>query len=176
MARINIPFDALASRLNLSGRLDGLQSQSIMSRVSTMKGLGDFFDFKRMSRPHGFGEVQSRVNYNLSYFSSNYIAIFFMLTIYTLFSNLLLFSDIVFVIGGLWAIKKLDGRDLDLGFVRATTSQLYTVLVVIAVPIGFISNPFGSALWLIGASGVSILGHAAFMDKPIESAFGEEAV
>lgn len=172
MSRINIPFDALASRLNLSG----LESQSLMSRVSSIKGLGDFFDLKRLSRPHGFGEIQSRVNFNLSYFASNYIAIVFMLTIYTLFSNLLLFFDIVFALGGLWAIKKLEGRDLDLGFVRATTSQLYTVLVCVAVPIGFIANPFGAALWLIGASGVSILGHAAFMDKPIESAFGEESV
>ena len=31
-------------------------------------------------------------------------------------------------------------------------------------------------LWLIGATGVTILGHASLMDRPIENAFSEEAV
>lgn len=140
-----------------------------------MKPISDFFDVKRISRPANFGDVQSRVNFNLTYFSSNYIAIFVMLTFYTLFSNFLLFFDILLVISGMYGIRKLDGRDLDLGFVRASTSQLYTALVCISVPIGFLANPLSAALWLIGASGVCILGHAAFMDKPIESAFAEEA-
>ncbi|WPK25129.1 hypothetical protein PUMCH_002432 [Australozyma saopauloensis] len=29
-------------------------------------------------------------------------------------------------------------------------------------------------MWLIGASAVSVMSHAAFMDKPIETAFEEE--
>lgn len=77
--------------------------------------------------------VQNRVNYNLSYFSSNYAALFVMLSIYSLLTNLLLFFVLVFVIGGMWGIGKLEGRDLDLGFARATISQLYTGLLVIAI-------------------------------------------
>jgi hypothetical protein len=42
--------------------------------------------------------------------------------------------------------------------------------------LGFIASPFSTVLWLIGASGFTILGHASFMDKPIENAFSEEAV
>ncbi|CAN9155063.1 unnamed protein product [Alternaria alternata] len=62
-----------------------------------------------------------------------------------------------------------------LGSSRATTSQLYTTLFVIAIPLGLWASPFTTVLWLIGATGVTVVGHAAFMDKPIESAFSEEA-
>jgi hypothetical protein len=42
--------------------------------------------------------------------------------------------------------------------------------------LGLFASPISTVLWLIGASGVTILGHASFMDKPIENAFSEEAV
>ena len=174
--RLNIPLDAITSRLNLGARFDGVRSQSITSRFANLKPVGEFFDLKRLSKPQNFGEVQSRVNYNLGYFASNYAVLFVMLSIYTLITNLLLTFVIILVIGGMFAIGKLQGRDLDVGFFRATTTQLYTGLVVLAVPLAISANPFSAALWLIGASGVSIIGHASFMDKPIESAFSEEAV
>ncbi|KAF2757073.1 prenylated rab acceptor PRA1 [Pseudovirgaria hyperparasitica] len=176
MSRINIPLDAITSRLNLSGRFDGIRTQSLGSRFSNLKPIGEFLDVKRVSKPQNFGEVQSRVNYNLGYFSSNYAVVFVMLSIYSLLTNLKLLFLIFLVVGGMYGIGKLQGQDLDVGFVRATTSQLYTVLICISVPLAFISSPLATVLWLIGASGVSILGHAAFMDKPIESAFSEEAV
>lgn len=94
-----------------------------------------------------------------------------MLSIYSLLTNLLLLFVIVFVIGGMYGIGKLEGRDLDLGFVRATTSQLYTGLLIIAVPLGFWASPIGTVLWLIGATGVSILGHAAMMEKDVSAEF-----
>lgn len=175
-ARFNIPIDVVTSRLNLGNRFEGIRSQSLTSRFSNLKPLSEFLDVRRISKPANFAEAQNRVNYNLSYFSSNYSCVFVMLTIYTLFTSWLLLFDIILVVAGMYGIGKLEGRDLDLGFVRATTSQLYTALICVAVPLGFIANPFSAALWLIGASGVSILGHAAFMDKPIESAFSEEAV
>jgi len=48
--------------------------------------------------------------------------------------------------------------------------------LVIGIPIFIFSGPITLMLWLIGAVGVSTFGHASFMDKPIESAFSEEAV
>lgn len=176
MSRFSIPIDALTSRVNLSGRFDGLRSTSISSRFANLRPISEFLDVKRISKPANFSEVQSRVNYNLGYFSSNYAAVFAMLSIYSLLTNLLLLFVICFVIGGMFGIGKLEGNDLQLGSVRATTSQLYTALFVIAIPLGLWASPFTTVLWLIGASGVTILGHAAFLDKPIESAFSEEAV
>jgi len=148
----------------------------LAARFANLRPISEFFDLKRLSKPANFSEVQSRVNYNLGHFSSNYAVLFVMLSIYSLLTNWILIFLIVFVVGGMWGIGKLQGNDLDIGVIRATTSQLYTGLVVIAVPLFFIASPFQTILWLIGASGVTILGHASFMDKPIDEAFSGEAV
>ncbi|KAI9748112.1 MAG: hypothetical protein M1815_003603 [Lichina confinis] len=176
MARIQIPLEALASRFNLSDRLESVRAQSLGSRFANLRPVSEFLDLKRLSKPANFADVQSRVNYNLGYFSSNYAVLFVMLSIYSLLTNLVLLFVIVLVVGGMYCIGRLQGQDLDVGFARATTSQLYTGLLVVAVPLGFWASPISTALWLIGATGVSVLGHASFMDRPIENAFSEEAV
>ncbi|KAL1793415.1 hypothetical protein ACET3X_008397 [Alternaria dauci] len=176
MSRFSIPIDALTSRMNFGGRFDGLRNTSVSSRFANLRPISEFFDFKRVSKPANFAEVQSRVNYNLGYFSSNYAAVFVMLSIYSLLTNLTLLFVICLVVGGMFGIGKLEGNDLQLGSWRATTSQLYTTLFLIALPLGLWASPFSTFLWLIGATGVTVVGHAAFMDKPIESAFSEEAV
>ncbi|KAI4613347.1 uncharacterized protein J4E87_009994 [Alternaria ethzedia] len=176
MSRFSIPIDALTSRMNLGGRFDSIRSTSVSSRFANLRPISEFFDFKRVSKPANFSEVQSRVNYNLGYFSSNYAAVFVMLSIYSLLTNLMLLFVIILVVGGMFGIGKLEGNDLQLGSWRASTSQLYTTLFVIAIPLGLWASPFSTVLWLIGATGVTVVGHAAFLDKPIESAFSEEAV
>lgn len=176
MARIQIPLDAITSRINFGERFQGLRSGPLTGRFSNLRPVSEFFDFKRLSKPANFSEMQSRVNYNLSHFSSNYAVVFMMLSIYALLSNWLLLFDIIFVVAGMFLIGRLDGNDLEIGTFRATTSQLYTGLVVISVPLGLIASPFSTLLWLIGASGVTILGHAALLDKPIDEAFSGEAV
>lgn len=176
MARIQIPLDVITSRLNLGDRFQGLRSGPLSGRFSNLRPLSEFFDFKRVSKPENFAEVQSRVNYNLAHFSSNYAAVFVMLSLYALLTNMVLLFDIIFVFSSLFIIGRLNGEDLVIGTFRATTSQLYTGLVVIAVPLGLYASPFMTLLWLVGASGVTILGHAAFMDKPIDEAFSGEAV
>lgn len=136
----------------------------------------EFLDFKLLGKPQNFSEVQTRINYNLGHFSSNYAVIVVMLSIYSLLTNLLLLFVIGLVIGGMYGIGRLDGRDLEIGSTTITSSQLYTGLLVITVPLSILASPIGTVLWLIGASGVTILGHASFMDRPIENAFSEEAV
>lgn len=174
MAPIQIPLDVITSRF--TDRFNNLRSQSFGSRFANLKPISEFLDVKRLAKPANFGEVQSRVNYNLSYFSSNYAAVFVMLSIYSLLTNPVLLFVIILTAGGMYGIGKLEGRDLDIGVFRATSSQLYTCLLIVAVPLGIYASPLQTALWLIGATGVSVLGHAAFMEKPIENAFSEEAV
>jgi len=176
MSRISIPLDAITSRLNLGDRFSSVRSQSIATRFANLKPISEFLDFKRLSKPRDFGDVQTRVNYNLGYFSSNYAVVFVMLSIYSLLNNLWLLFGIILVLGGMWVIGKLKGADLEVGNFRATTSQLYTGLACVAIPVVFIASPISTFLWLIGATGVTVLGHASFMDRPIENAFSEEAV
>lgn len=176
MSRIQIPLDVLTSRVNFGERLQSLRSGSLTGRFSNLRPVSEFFDVKRFSKPGNFGEMQSRVNYNLSHFSSNYAVVFTMLSLYALLTNWLLMFDIILVVAGMYLIGRLDGRDLEIGTFRATSSQMYTGLLVVAIPLGLIASPFSTLLWLIGASGVAILGHASFMDKPIDEAFSGEAV
>ncbi|KAI9781961.1 MAG: hypothetical protein M1839_005554 [Geoglossum umbratile] len=176
MASFQIPIEALTSRFNLAGRYESLRSQSVSSRFANLRPVSEFLDLKRLSKPANFSEIQTRVNYNLGYFSSNYAVVFVMLSIYSLLTNTRLLFVIILVVGGMYGIGKLGGRDLELGVARLTTSQLYTGLFVVAVPLGILASPISTALWLIGATGVSVLGHASFMDRPIENAFSEEAV
>lgn len=176
MSRFSIPIDALTSRMNLSGRFEGLRTQSVSSRFANLRPISEFFDVKRISKPANFTEVQSRVNYNLSYFSSNYAVVFVMLSIYSLLTNLRLLFVICFTIGGFYGVGKLQGNDLEIGSWRATSSQLYTTIIVIAIPVTFWASPIYTFFWLVGATGIAVFGHAAFLDKPIESAFSEEAV
>lgn len=176
MSRIQIPLDALTSRLNLQDRLQGLRSGPLSGRFANLRPISEFCDFKRLSKPENFGDAQSRVNYNLSYFSTNYLVVFAMLSIYSLLTNWVLLFDIIFVFVGMFVLNRLDGRDLELGTFRATSSQLQTGLFVIAIPLFLFASPFSTLLWLIGASGVTILGHAAFLEKPIDEAFSGEAV
>ncbi|KAF2863604.1 prenylated rab acceptor 1 [Piedraia hortae CBS 480.64] len=172
----NVPLDAIASRLNLQGRLESVRSQGWMNRFANLRPISEFLNVRAVSKPRDFGEVQSRVNYNLSYFSSNYAVVFVMLSIYSLLTNLLLLFVIVFVVGGMFGISKLQGRDLDVGFARASSSQLYTTLLVIAVPLGIWASPISTVLWLIGASGVTVLGHASLLEKDAAASFSDEAV
>jgi len=176
MSRIQIPLDVFTSRFNLSDRFAGMRSQSLTSRFANLRPVSEFLDFKRISKPVNFAECQSRVNWNLGHFSSNYFVVFLMLSVYSLLTNWALLFLIFFIAGGMWGIGKLDGRDLEFGNNRITSSQLYTFLIIVAIPLFFIASPISTFLWLIGASGVTILGHASFMDKPIDAAFSGEAV
>lgn len=176
MSRISIPIDVVTSRLNLGGRFDSIRSQSLSTRFGNLRSVYEFFDFKRISKPSNLGDAQTRLNYNLSYFSSNYAVIFVMLSIYSLLTNWWLLFFIFLVVGGMYGIGKLGGQEVQIGPYRATPANLYTILACIAVPVFFIASPFSTVLWLIGASGVTIVGHAVFMDRPIEQAFSEEAV
>ncbi|KAM0462544.1 hypothetical protein ACHAPV_004022 [Trichoderma viride] len=157
MSRIQIPLDLITSRLNLGERFQGLRAGPLSGRFSNLRPISEFFDFKRLSKPANFGEVQSRVNYNLGHFSSNYAVLFVMLSLYALLTNWLLMFDIILVVFGMWFIGKLDGRDLEIGSFKATSSQLYTGLLVVSIPLGLIASPFSTLLWLIGASGTAII-------------------
>ena len=105
MARIQIPIDVLTSRLNIQDRFAGFQNTSLSTRFSNLRPISEFLDFKRLSKPANFSEMQSRVNYNLGHFSSNYAIVFFLLSIYALITSPLLLFDIILLafIERIWA-------------------------------------------------------------------------
>lgn len=147
---------------------------SVQSTISKLRPPQEFFDFRRVSKPANFGEVQQRVGFNLGYFSANYITIVLALSVYALVTNFLLLFVTVFVLGGIYGINKLNGEDLVLPVGRFNTSQLYTGLLIVAIPLGFLASPISTMMWLIGSSAVTVGAHASLMEKPIETVFEEE--
>ncbi|QLL31464.1 hypothetical protein HG536_0B03270 [Torulaspora globosa] len=166
------------SRFTEDLSMDRIKSEirSLQGRLSSVRPPQEFFNVKNVSKPQNFGDIQSRVSYNLKYFSTNYALIIGALGIYTLLTNFLLLFVIVFVLIGVAGINKLNGQDLVTPFGSFKTNQLYTGLLFVAVPLGFLASPISTLLWLIGASAVTVLGHASFMEKPIETVFEEETV
>lgn len=147
---------------------------SLKSKVAKLRPPQEFFDFRRLSKPASFSEAQGRVGYNLGYFQANYFVVISLLSVYALLTDVFLLIVILFVTGGVWGIRKLDGNDLVLPVGRFTTSQLYTGLIIIGVPLGLLASPISTLMWFIGSSAVSVLSHASFMEKPIETVFEEE--
>ncbi|CCK71628.1 Yip3p KNAG_0H02140 [Huiozyma naganishii CBS 8797] len=159
---------------NLS--LEGVKSQlqAARSKLASLRPPQEFFNLRAVSKPANMSEIQQRVSYNLGYYSSNYALVVAMLSLYTLFTNLLLLSVIVFVFVGVWGIGKLQGQELTTPFGVFQPTQLYTALLCVAVPLGFFASPISAMLWLVGASSVTIFAHASLMEKPIETVFEEQ--
>ncbi|AET38798.1 Yip3p Ecym_3307 [Eremothecium cymbalariae DBVPG len=168
----------LASNLAENLSVDNLRTEfgSFRSKLSNVRPPQEFLNLRKVSKPQNFSEVQSRVSYNLRHFSTNYTIIILLLFVYTLFTNLLLFFVIVLLIAGMIGINRLKGSDLVTPFGSLTTSQLYTGLLCVTVPLGFLASPISTLMWLIGISAVIVFSHASFMEKPIETVFEEETV
>ena len=172
----NLAHISRASLENFS--LENIQSQlrSAKNKLSAIRPPQEFFNVRSISKPADFSDLQSRISYNLGYYSTNYALIVGSLSVYALLTNLLLLFVILFLFLGFMVISKLEGQPLVTPFGSFNTSQLYTGLLCVAVPLGFLASPVSTMLWLIGASVMSVFTHAAFMEKPIETVFDEEQV
>lgn len=158
------------SRFNFEG-VDNIGTWK--TRYNTLRPISDFFDFRRVSRPTSIYEVQNRVLFNLSYFHSNYLLILILLSAYTLFTNLWLLFDLVFIGASIYAISLLNHNDLILGSIHVSTSQLYTLVGLVGLPILFLSSPMLTIFWLATSCGFVVFSHAALLEKPVEVAFND---
>ncbi|KAF9368470.1 hypothetical protein BGX21_006565, partial [Mortierella sp. AD011] len=115
--------------------------------------------------------VIARLNYNLSYFQSNYMLVFLGITAYSVINNTMLMFSTGFVTAGMYFISKVPQEGIIIGLNRYNPRQLQTGLVCVAVPMFFFSSTIGTIFYIVGASAVSILGHAAFMQEDFEGDF-----
>jgi len=83
---------------------------------------------------------------------------------------MLMFS-VAFVVGGMYVIARVPPEGLTLGSSTFNARQLQTGLICIAVPLFFFSSTLGTVFWIVGASAVTILGHAAIMQEGVEGDF-----
>ncbi|KAJ3748945.1 prenylated rab acceptor PRA1 [Lentinula detonsa] len=141
------------------------------TRLAALRPPTEFFDYQRISRPSDFNQATQRITYNTRYFSGNYVLIISLLAVYALLSNPLLLIALGFLVGGFIAINKFGPEPMQMGEHTITQKHLYTALFVIGLPLLFIASPVMTFFWLVGASGVLILGHASFIEPGIESEY-----
>ncbi|EJU04369.1 prenylated rab acceptor PRA1 [Dacryopinax primogenitus] len=141
------------------------------TRLSALKGPGEFFDYHRISRPADMNEATSRISYNTRYFSGNYLLIILGLAIYAIITKPILLIAIFFLVGGFAAINRLAPESIQVGNQTITQSTLYIALFVIGLPLLMWASPVWTFFWLLGSSAFIILFHAALMEPGIESEY-----
>ncbi|KAG0052283.1 hypothetical protein BGZ83_002789 [Gryganskiella cystojenkinii] len=160
------PTDESAATLGL-----GFIKKFREERLSSLRPMAEFFDVNRFSKPTGLASVTSRFNYNLSYFQGNYMLMFLGITAYSILTNVMLMVSVGVAVGGTYYISKVPPEGVVIGTNTYTRSQLQTGLMCISVPLFFFSSTIGTIFYIIGASAVTILGHAAFMQEGVEGDF-----
>lgn len=143
------------------------------TRFSALRAPTEFFDFNRISRPADLNTATHRISYNTRYFSGNYGLIVASLAVYALLTNVLLIFAVLFLVGGFAAINRFAPDPIQVGEHVITQKSLYTGLFVIGIPMLWISSPFSTFFWLVGASAILILGHAMIMEPGIESEYAQ---
>ncbi|EEB95857.1 hypothetical protein MPER_05109, partial [Moniliophthora perniciosa FA553] len=109
----------------------------------------------------------------LTFQKGNYVLIIGALAIYAVISNSLLLLAIVFLVGGFAVINKFAPEPVQMGEHTITQKHLYITLFVIGLPLLWLASPVMTFFWLVGASGVLILGHASLMEPGIESEYAQ---
>ncbi|KAE9411270.1 prenylated rab acceptor PRA1 [Gymnopus androsaceus JB14] len=141
------------------------------TRLAALRPPSEFFDYQRISRPADFNQVTQRITYNTRYYSGNYVLIIALLAVYALITNPLLIIALGFLVGGFTAINRFAPEPVQMGEHTITQKHLYAALFVIGLPLLYIASPVSTFFWLVGASGVVILGHAAIVEPGIESEY-----
>ncbi|KAG8936651.1 hypothetical protein FRC02_000109 [Tulasnella sp. 418] len=141
------------------------------TRLGSLRSPAEFFDVHRISRPADMNQATSRISYNTRYFSGNYGLIVAALTVYALLTNLFLIFAVLFLVGGFAAINKWAPEPLQVGDHIVTQKSLYIALFVIGLPMLYIASPISTFFWLVGASAILVLGHAALIEPGVESEY-----
>ncbi|WFD32172.1 Prenylated Rab acceptor 1 [Malassezia sp. CBS 17886] len=147
------------------------------TRLATVRPLSEFLDWRRLGWPRDTNEAIQRITYNTRHFSGNYAVVIAMLTVYGLLTDVYLLIAIVVLVGGFAAINRFAPEPMQVGNHMVTQKSLYSALLIISLVLLWFAQPFALIFWLVGASAVLILGHAALTEPPVSSEYaGVESV
>ncbi|CCU99741.1 unnamed protein product [Malassezia sympodialis ATCC 42132] len=147
------------------------------TRLSNVRPFGEFFDYHRISVPRDTNEAIQRITYNTRHFSGNYAVVIALLSVYGLFTDLLLLVAVVVLVGGFAAINRFAPEPMQVGNHVVTQKSLYAILLAVGLVLLWFAEPFALIFWLVGSSALIILGHAAFIEPPVSSEYaGVESV
>ena len=140
-------------------------SHLIRYTEANIRLVSELFDLTHFSKPIHFAEIESRLRHNFGHFSNNYVAVFVMLGLSSLFSNWRPVLGLVFITIGVLSVRKHQGNLFELGQWQLTASRLHTLLYVAAALIILQSSLPIVLLSRIGFGILMVLTHAVLTNN-----------
>jgi len=146
----------------------------VSERRQKVKPWSEFVNSKRFQPPASIPKLGRRLARNIDHFQSNYIYVFAVLIAYCLLTSPMLLLCIGASLGGCY-ILQLKNKERKVKFMgrEVTLAQQYAGVGLASIPIFLIAGAGTAVFWVIGASIVCIVLHAAFYnyESEIEDAF-----
>ncbi|KAJ3173551.1 hypothetical protein HDU88_002637 [Geranomyces variabilis] len=168
----------LASYVRLDAQTWNTVKETSKARLSSLKPISAFFDRSRFGIPANVAVFRSRLDYNLVYFSNNYILIVILVSAYLLFSNLALLLTIIYLLAGFKFISSLPHNQPTTlpGGIKVTPTQVWPVFAFTGFLFTWLSGATSTIFYMLAMSGMLIGAHAGMMDPPVEASFAEQQV
>jgi len=137
-------------------------------RGKNLRKWGSFMDRSKFSLPKPT-HIPYRIKTNLSFFQTNYVIVFLILTLYCIITNPLFLLAILFCLGLYIYLFYWRSQPLKMG-THIVTDKEKTIFISLITLVLFYWASVGSTIfWLLGASLTIILLHALFFN-PAEEA------
>eukprot|EP01090_Pellita_catalonica_P011860 TRINITY_DN2448_c0_g1_i2.p1 TRINITY_DN2448_c0_g1~~TRINITY_DN2448_c0_g1_i2.p1 ORF type:complete len:188 (+),score=2.66 TRINITY_DN2448_c0_g1_i2:39-602(+) len=135
------------------------------SHMKTLRSWGEFFDRHHFKLPSDAASVSSRIISNYSYFQTNYLLIFIVVSLYSIFSNPM-FLVSVFAVLGLWVYAFMYSPDpLVLGGMSINEQQKTYGLGAITLLLFWFTSTGSTLLWIFMFSLSLITAHAVIYNR-----------
>ncbi|KAJ3162391.1 Ca(2+)-dependent cysteine protease [Geranomyces michiganensis] len=175
-APASVSVGNLASYVRLDAQTWNTVKETSKARLTSLKPISDFFDRSRFGIPSNLATFRSRLDYNLVYFSNNYILIVIIVSAYLLFTNLALLLTIMYLLAGFKFLSSIPQNQPTVlpGGITVTPTQLWPVFAFTGFLFTWLSGATSTIFYMLAMSGMLIGAHAGCMDPPIEANFAEQ--
>jgi len=146
----------------------------VAERRQKVKPWAEFVNSKRFQPPGSIPKLGRRLARNIDHFQTNYMYVFGILIAYCLLTSPMLLLCIAASLGACY-ILQLKNKERKVKFMgkEVTLAQQYAGVGLASIPIFILAGAGTAVFWVIGASIVFIVMHAAFYnyESEIEDAF-----
>jgi len=146
----------------------------VSERRQKVKPWAEFVNSKRFQPPASIPKLGRRLARNIDHFQTNYMYVFAVLIAYCLLTSPMLLLCIGASLGACY-ILQLKNKERKVKFMgkEVTLAQQYAGVGLASIPIFILAGAGTAVFWVIGASIVFIVMHAAFYnyESEIEDAF-----
>ncbi|XP_032868243.1 prenylated Rab acceptor protein 1 [Amblyraja radiata] len=151
----------------------GPAKEWIERRRLTIRPWANFVDQKRFTRPKNLAEMCTRLVKNVEHFQSNYVFVFLGLIIYCVVTSPMLLVALAVFFGACYIVHLRASQSRLVLFGRELSpAHQYAVSGAIAFPFFWLAGAGSAVFWVLGATLVSIGGHAGFHE--LELVDGDE--